>query len=265
MRVVLLLAYLIFSSVVYVAAQDDESSGTEPFKESDQSFEDGEAENTHTLVSPEQLESTRSYQGKPLARKDFDEEKWRKIVGNVDFNEVRKKEKKEKKESETSEPLSIPWGGPLLRLISYSVVTCIVILLIYFIVRNISFDLHIKRAKVEGDLEKPVENIEELDIQVLLDRAIRSGDFKLAIRLYYLRLLKKLHEQNKIVWKKDKTNRDYLSELFSRDFFFEEIKRLTLSYESVWYGDHMLRSESFQKLTDRFESLNDKIAAGEKQ
>ena len=263
MRVVILLGYLIFSSVAYVAAQDDESSAAEPFKKSDQSIEDAdEAESTHTLVSPEQLESTRSYQAKPLARTDFDEQKWRKIVGDVDFNEVRKEEKKEPL---TSKPLSIPWAGPLLRMISYAVVTGVVILLIYFIIRNISLDLHIKRAKVEDNLEKPVENIEELDIQTLLERATKAGDFKLAIRLYYLRLLKKLHEQKMIVWKKDKTNRDYLSELFSRDFFFDEISRLTLSYESVWYGDHMLRSESFHKLTDRFEILHEKIATGEKQ
>ena len=263
MRVVILLGYLIFSSVVYVAAQDDDASGTEPFEKSDQSIEDGdEAENTHTLVSPELLQSTQSYQAKPLTRADFDEQKWKKIVADVDFSEVRKKEKKE---PQKSKPLSIPWGGPLLRLISYAVVTCVVILLIYFIIRNISLDLHIRRAKVEGNLEKPVENIEELDIQALLERAIKEADLKLAIRLYYLRLLKKLHEQKVIVWKKDKTNRDYLSELFSRDFFFDEINRLTLSYESVWYGDHMLPSEAFRKLTDRFESLHEKIATGGKQ
>jgi len=263
MRVAIILVCFVFSSAGYMWAQEYDSSATEPFQKSEESIEDAdEAENTHTLVSAERLESTRSYQAKPLPRRDFDEQRWKKIVGDVDFNEVRKKKREE---PVTSKPFSIPWGGPLLRLISYAVVTGIVILLIYFIVRNISLDLHIKRAKVEENLEKPVENIEELDIQALLERAIKAGDFKLAVRLYYLRLLKNLHEQKVIVWKKDKTNRDYLSELFSRDFFFDEIKRLTLSYESVWYGDHMLRSESFRNLTDRFESLHEKIATEKKQ
>ena len=262
MRVIILVGYLIFASVGCVWAQDSEASEVAPFKKSDHFIEeDEEAENTHALVPPDQLESTRSYQAKSLSRTDFDEQKWKKIVGDVDFNEVVKK----KEQPVASKPLDIPWGGPLLRLISYAVVTGVVILLIYFIVRNISLDLHIKRAKVEENLGRPVENIEELDIQALLERAINVGDFKLAVRLYYLRLLKKLHEQNVIVWKKDKTNRDYLSELFSRDFFFDEINRLTLSYESVWYGDHMLRSESFRTLTDRFESLHEKIATVEKQ
>ena len=75
------------------------------------------------------------------------------------------------------------------------------------------------------------------------------------MRLYYLKLLKKLHEMEKIAWKKDKTNRDYLSELFDRDFHFQQMRGLTLSYESVWYGDHEMNRELLLRICSQFESV----------
>ena len=72
-------------------------------------------------------------------------------------------------------------------------------------------------------------------------------------------LLKKLNEEGFIVWKKDKTNRDYLTELFSKPNYFEEVRRLTLAYEQIWYGDHTLPVESYQKLITEFKSIDQKL------
>jgi hypothetical protein len=101
-----------------------------------------------------------------------------------------------------------------------------------------------------------------MDIEALLEQARRSGDFKAAVRLYYLKLLKRLHEMEKIVWKKEKTNRDYLSELFAKDFHFQRMRGLTLSYESVWYGDHDINPESFQRICSQFESVFTELSDG---
>ena len=105
-------------------------------------------------------------------------------------------------------PSSLAWWGAIL----------------YFVINSISLNLKIKREELKKeDIQDGVENIEDVDIESLLARAREEGNFKIAIRLYYLLLLKKLHTLNVIVWKKDKTNRDYLSELFSRNFYFDEI------------------------------------------
>jgi hypothetical protein len=93
----------------------------------------------------------------------------------------------------------------------------------------------------------------------LLAQARSAGNFKLAVRFYFLSILKKLHNSGIISWKRDKTNRDYLYELFSRNYYFEEIRRLTNSYEEVWYGEHVLTEESFQVLTEDFERIHDKL------
>lgn len=261
MKIPFILLWLSLLLICPVFAQGD-GAEDELFPDSENRLPD-EDENPHSLVSPGDLGSTRAYQTENVARKNFDEEKWKSIVGDVNFNEIEKEKKKEEvKDSESwaAPDFSIPWGGPLLRFVSYLVIVAIVILLVYFIIKNISRDLHIQRSKLDtNDLEKPVENIESVDIQTLLDRASRDGNFKLAVRLYYLRLLKKLNEQGIISWKKDKTNREYLAELFARNFLFDEIRRLTLSYESVWYGDHSLQREAFRALSDHFEDIHQRI------
>src|SRR5690606_20168955 len=117
------------------------------------------------------------------------------------------------KKAEKSSTISptLPWGGPLLRIIAYVVITAVIVALVYLVVRNISFDFKIRRTEIsDSDLANPVEDIEAIDVETALERAIKEGNFRLAVRLYYLDLLKRLNETGVIVWKKDKTNRDYL-------------------------------------------------------
>lgn len=208
--------------------------------------------NTHTLVDPAELESTRSYLSEPVKKRGFSKERWKAITGDVDFQEEMVKDKEERVFS--------PWSGNLLRVISFLVIAALLITLIYYLTRYISLDYQIERTKLDTeDLAKPVENIEALDIEQLLGKAKRDGNYKLAVRLYYLGLLKKLNDEGSIVWKKDKTNRDYLAELFSSGTLFEEVRKLTRSYESVWYGDHDPGPDTFTAVAGQFERLYDKL------
>ena len=81
------------------------------------------------------------------------------------------------------------------------------------------------------------------------------------VRIYFLGLLKKLNEGGLIVWKKDKTNRDYLAELFSKEDFFDEVKKVTLAYEQVWYGDHSLSVELYHQLMEEFKAIDSRLNA----
>jgi hypothetical protein len=218
---------------------------------------DDEAEIEHALVSPAELNTTRAYQSETVPLQKFDETKWKEVVGNVSFEE----DEEEKEEASENTPLSIPpWGGAVLKIVSYVVIIAIVVLLLYHVIRNVSFDTKINRTAVQANAaDDSVENIEEADIDGLLEQARTAGNFKLAVRFYFLSILKKLNDSGMIVWKRDKTNRDYLYELFSRNYYFEEIKRLTNSYEEVWYGEHVLTKESFQVLTTDFEKVHEKL------
>lgn len=200
------------------------------------------------------LEAARKYQQESIGIEKFDEAAWRKIVGNTQYNEA---------DAGGIEGFSIPWAGPLIKILAYAVIVGAVVLLLYLVMRNVVFDVKIKRSALNGVAEDAVENIEEVDIASLLDRAIKEGDLRMAVRLYYLSLLKRLHALEIIDWKKDKTNRDYLSELFARNFYFSQVRRLTILYEAVWYGERDISATSFKSLSAEFESVFEMIKSGE--
>jgi hypothetical protein len=208
------------------------------------------------MVSPGELESTRLYQSDELVSKEFDKTKWKSVVGDVDFIE----DPEEKAKQKPVAMPSAPWAGPLLQVFSYAAVVALVVFILYYILKNTRLDAKLKTTTIQvADMVKQVEDIAEIDIDGLLAKARAEGNFKLAVRLYYLSLLKKLNTLEIIAWKKDKTNHDYLSELFSRDYHFDEMKRLTRTYEEVWYGEHVLTPESFQQISARFETLDQKL------
>ncbi len=102
------------------------------------------------------------------------------------------------------------------------------------------------------------ENIHELDFNELIDTAIQQRNFRLAVRLFYLKTLKQLTDQRLINWQPTKTNRTYVHELQSpalrRDF-----EQLTRQFEYVWYGDFALTDETFQALKADFQKFGSNL------
>jgi len=259
----LLISYLLVFTAPLCAQEadsslifEDETETIDPATFTADGYEE-EAEPAHELMRPDELATTRSYRAENLSVKRFDEKSWKEIVGDEDFNEGHSKEKKQKQGG--GDWSSMPWASPVLKLISYVVIIGVVVLLLYLVFRNVSLDLKIKKERLQTDDIDKVGNIEDVDIQTLLGRARTDGDFRVAVRLYYLGLLKRLHELNVIAWKKDKTNRDYLLELFSKDFYYDDVRQLTNSYEAVWYGEHIVGADAFRRLLAQFEKVYQKI------
>lgn len=102
------------------------------------------------------------------------------------------------------------------------------------------------------------ENIEayihETDLERFLREALAAGNFPLAIRLYYLQIIKTLSEKGAIKWSKEKTNRDYLRE--TRDHRLgKPFREVTRTYERVWYGNKPLDMAGFTQLEPEFKQL----------
>lgn len=252
--IILFIAILFYFAA---GAQEVDTLNYEDITDAYEDYTNEEEAPVQTFTSPDVLESTKAYKAENINLKKFDRKKWQEIVGETDYRE-------KKKTQSGAQPVSsgsVPWSGELLRIISYIVIIVIVILLLYYVSKNISVNYKLSKGKLPtaGDPAAPVENIEDLDIHTLLQQALAERNFRLAVRLYYLGLLKKLNESGIIRWKKDKTNRDYLSELFLHQNYYEDVRKLTLAYETVWYGEHPLTQESFQMLATDFEHVDQKI------
>jgi hypothetical protein len=214
---------------------------------------------TPVYVKPQATYGSASYMKEDIGNKKFDEKKWKEITGDLNYDEAKEKEKKAK-ELKPKQGRKFNWSmdPEMLRMISFIVVFVLFAFILYYVAQNTKFKQRIKKM-TPGDVTGPVENIEELDTDGLLQQALDTSDLRMAIRIQYLLLLKKLNEVGLIDWKKDKTNRDYLSELYGRNDCYENVRGLTLAYELVWYGERNVSNESFKRLSGEFESVNKRI------
>lgn len=110
-----------------------------------------------------------------------------------------------------------------------------------------------KLAEDEKGDEIP-ENIFAINYQQEIDKAAGQGNYRLAIRLMYLRILRNLAERNIIQYKQDKTNFDYLMQLhptvYYKDFF-----RVTRHYEYSWYGEFNVSLDAYAIIRNEFEQF----------
>lgn len=102
------------------------------------------------------------------------------------------------------------------------------------------------------------ENIHEMDFNQLITNAITKKDYKNAIRLSYLRLLKNLTDEDLITWKADKTNLDYIAEL-KLSKLQTPFKKTTVVFEHVWYGEFTINQNHFDETMLIFNDMYDKI------
>ena len=106
----------------------------------------------------------------------------------------------------------------------------------------------------EEDIE--TDDIFAINYQKEIDKAVKNGNYRFAVRLLFLRLLRKLSDKNIIQYKQGSTNFDYLLQLnptsYYKDFF-----RITRNYEYSWYGQFDVSPEAFaviQKDVENFEN-----------
>jgi hypothetical protein len=113
-----------------------------------------------------------------------------------------------------------------------------------------------KEKKLTGDDsgDEISENIFVINYQQEIDKAATQGNYRLAIRLMYLRILKSLSEKNIIQYKQDKTNFDYLMQLqptaYYKDFF-----RVTRHYEYSWYGEFNVSPDAYAIIRHEFDQF----------
>ena len=96
-----------------------------------------------------------------------------------------------------------------------------------------------------------------------LDSHIRdaesSGDFATAVRFRYLGILQALEHRRCIVWRKEKTNREYAWELKQAPFR-AEFQLATLIFDRVRYGEYIPDETQYQReIVPLFTGLLDRV------
>ena len=149
-----------------------------------------------------------------------------------------------------SERFAVFW-----KIFAYMLIAgAVVFLIIHRMNINIRGIFHKAGKQMESDFLASETEINEIDFDQLIRQYTRDRQFRMAVRLLYLKTLKCLADKKFIRWRKDKTNRDYLHEIGDTQvrIFFERTTRL---YEYAWYGDFDVDSGKFQLIRKTFQDF----------
>ncbi len=149
----------------------------------------------------------------------------------------------------------------LLKLLPYLIIVGVLFLLGWLFMKvNPREMLFEKQEAPQVILTEDEDIIQNKDIQQLIALALQEKNYRLAIRYYYLSVLKKMSETELIQWESQKTNTDYLKELTDTSLKnkFQHITRL---YDFIWYGSFEINQTSFQQAEQKFKSITNTISA----
>jgi flagellar basal body-associated protein FliL len=181
---------------------------------------------------------------------------WKKNTQDRNYSEQQEEEKEEENPFQPIEAASSEWQiseqGKLIILIIF--IVFLIGLLVYFFLNKSSTKDSLLSSENLGMLELESRLI-DIDPHPLLEKTIAAEDYKTAVRLLYLTLLRELHLKKHIEWKKDKTNRDFVREMRVHGSY-EHFKKLTLAYEVIWYGESAIREDQFLKIKHQFDTFS---------
>jgi hypothetical protein len=148
------------------------------------------------------------------------------------------------------------------RVIECLVIGASVALLIYAIFKSLGIDLvkllKGKSAKIAIPYSESLENIHEINFDGEIEKAIAQHNYRLAVRLLYLKCLKQLSDSELIRWQIDKTNSAYIYEL-TDPAQKQAFGTLTRQFEYVWYGNFFIDQQAFKMISLLFQNFKKQL------
>jgi len=124
----------------------------------------------------------------------------------------------------------------------------LVITILGFFILVIIFNLlkgkKIMEATIEEQLDQ-MEDIKQVNLDSLMDKALKQNNYRLALRIRFLEVLKYLTNEGLIEWHAKKTNRAYLREM-STSSLYSPYNTVSSIFERAWYGNIEVSKEDFQ-------------------
>jgi hypothetical protein len=142
-------------------------------------------------------------------------------------------------------------GSGIWKILLFILIAAVVLLLAYLIFRNAKPPNKKVIVDVEDDWNPEI--ISKTELELRLEAAMASGDYRECVRIYFTFILKELIRKSWINWKKDKTNHSYYLEMRARSnsHVFGECIRI---YDLVWYGEYEIDREVFEMLRPTLEN-----------
>ena len=98
------------------------------------------------------------------------------------------------------------------------------------------------------------ENIHEIDYEKAIQEALGSNDFRLAVRLIYLRTLKLLSDREVIHYQEGKTNNEYTREVSETEYGSSFVS-LSYHFNYLWYGHFEAGKHNWESAETEFNKI----------
>ena len=171
-----------------------------------------------------------------------------------DRDEIRRLERERRDSFKPRAQNNQSGGGGFLLILLLSIVLAFAVIYLFFLKDK---DTTISKEHID---DLPPTEIPKSELERMLEAAIAIKDFRKAIRIYFIFILKDLTQKEWIVWNKKKTNMLYIREMKGRPFY-KEFKKAVSIYEVVWYGKRSVSEEEYFDVEPFFKSmLTDLIA-----
>jgi hypothetical protein len=165
--------------------------------------------------------------------------------------------KKPVKKAEEPSFVERPWVNSLLWFI---IIGGFVAVLVWYLASS-NISLFRKKSAVISLEEDEVvnEDIFEIRFEKEIQAAIASQNYRLATRLMYLRTLRELSDRQLIHFTQEKTNSEYLFQLFNTKYY-KQFFQLTREFEYIWYGKFQLSPEAFSIVEKDFTDFKQQLS-----
>jgi hypothetical protein len=152
--------------------------------------------------------------------------------------------------------------GFILVLLKYLIIALFIAALIFFIIKAFGLDpIQLFRGsskKIDIPYTESVEDINTINFDEEIEKAIAQKDYRIAVRLLYLRSLKQLSDMQLIHWQIDKTNSAYVNELADPSQK-QTFSLITRQFEYVWYGNFMIDKQAFVNIALLFQDFKQQL------
>ena len=152
--------------------------------------------------------------------------------------------------------------SPLFIILKYLLIGLGLAAIIFIIFKLMGVDIsgifRKKAASASIGYSESLENIHEIDFDKELEIAIAQHNYRLAVRLLYLKCLKQLNDAGLIKWEINKTNSIYVQELAGSGKG-DSFSSLTRQFEYIWYGEFLIDAQVFQTINTSFQEFKKQV------
>ena len=188
-----------------------------------------------------------------MAQSGVDESVFQEVSKEVDYSDTRLVLLPRARETEVKDDIDRSGNGGwynslgLFEWVAYLLIAVVLIFILYSLLHKPNEEQVVESPMAEEEFE----DVHEIDANQAYLNALEAGDFRLAIRMQFVKVMQQLSGRSMIKWMPEKTNRQYIREMHGNKLS-TSFREITHIYEWVWYGNTTLRKHDFERYNDHF-------------